>query len=915
MQLTPPRRLALPASRLPVISAVAALMLGWVLSGSSPWAGQTLVMVVGVIVVIWLSAVTTRDRAAVWIVAASLVCRLILAIVLLVAASAEWPVVSSLRSEAGYWTFALDASAYEQHVRQLLAGDWTDGYWINELTGEAYRLGRLEAPRPDLIRVPGEGPAVPPDGRSGWRWTSGGEWVNDVTRERYRDGELIPLPAPVPGSGPSVPPDEQPGWRWTSDGQWVNDLTGGVFRGGAVVQATVAAPPPGSGPEVPPDERPDWRWTSDGEWVNDVTGEIFVYQPPPPPATSSGQEELSIAPPDQRPGWRWTSEGQWVNDLTGEFFRDGEVIAPPPVAAPAPGSGPDAAPDARPGWRWTGEGQWVNDLTGEYYRDGEVLAPPPVAAPTPGSGPDAPPNEQPGWRWTSDGRWLNDLTGELFVSEESPETPSMPTQAPSSGQRAPSIDGGSAARPGDAASLADCAAAACLLTVPVNGFSRLIVSAPEPSPGTPEMYVSSPAELVRGLASVQTVPRSEPDEMRAIVRPPVGDPGQQILTGLGPASPPDDRPGWRWVTGSPLPHPTRWFALPVAIVEAIYGHTPLTPMGLNALYAALATLLAYSIVRIWGDRNAARLACLLVGFWPSWVIWSAVFLKESLILLVLLCSVRLSIALARTWRSWRPRNWWRTAGLSIAFAATVAYLHELREVIAWGWLLAIAVAPVGTVADALQQRRYKLVALLVAVPTIGLALILIAVSLPKLGRNCVDCHLLSTESSSALVRVIAERRQGSLSTRGGLTVGADRAVTSLPDVLGLLPLSVGNTLLAPYPNSWLQLGQTTGAFRVFAAFEAVILYALLLPLLWGTWQTVRRRAPAALPTAVLALSLTVIMGLVVVNEGTLFRIRDAPLVLLLLLGIAGWDLALWRQRLSRVLVSLYLRRVPVGGQG
>jgi hypothetical protein len=54
--------------------------------------------------------------------------------------------------------------------------------------------------------------------------------------------------------------------------------------------------------------------------------------------------------------------------------------------------------------------------------------------------------------------------------------------------------------------------------------------------------------------------------------------------------------------------------------------------------------------------------------------------------------------------------------------------------------------------DALQHRRYRFAALLVGIPAIGLALILIAVSLPKLDRNCVDCPVLSTESSSAPVR-------------------------------------------------------------------------------------------------------------------------------------------------------------------
>ena len=132
---------------------------------------------------------------------------------------------------------------------------WTDGHWTNDLTGEQYRMGQLYASRPELIRVPGEGPIVPPDERPGWRWTSGGQWLDDPTGELYRAGKWS---ARRPGRRRSravarAPPDGRPGWRWSSDGHWLNDLTGELYRDGELI-APVArpAPPPGSGPAAPP---------------------------------------------------------------------------------------------------------------------------------------------------------------------------------------------------------------------------------------------------------------------------------------------------------------------------------------------------------------------------------------------------------------------------------------------------------------------------------------------------------------------------------------------------------------------------------------------------------------------------------------------------------------------------------------
>ena len=172
-------------------------------------------------------------------------------------------------------------------------------------------------------------------------------------------------------------------------------------------------------------------------------------------------------------------------------------------------------------------------------------------------------------------------------------------------------------RIGDGDALGDCGVDTCRPVLPGSSSGRFNSVVPN-QPCRPHHRYSLGSPRKRPVGSPgQAVPQSVPAEVHAIVRPSGSDPHQQTAPDRGPNDPPDARPGWRWESGSLLPHPARWFALPVAMVVAVYGYTPLTPMGLNALYAALATLLTYSIVRTWGDRRAARLACLVVGFWPS----------------------------------------------------------------------------------------------------------------------------------------------------------------------------------------------------------------------------------------------------------------------------------------------------------
>ena len=64
---------------------------------------------------------------------------------------------------------------------------------------------------------------------------------------------------PAPGTTPAVPPDDRPGWRWTSEGGWLNDLTGEQFVDGTLVSPSDPQPAPDSESYLPPDDRLAWR--------------------------------------------------------------------------------------------------------------------------------------------------------------------------------------------------------------------------------------------------------------------------------------------------------------------------------------------------------------------------------------------------------------------------------------------------------------------------------------------------------------------------------------------------------------------------------------------------------------------------------------------------------------------------------
>ena len=106
------------------------------------------------------------------------------------------------------------------------------------------------------------------------------------------------------------------------------------------------------------------------------------------------------------------------------------------------------------------------------------------------------------------------------------------------------------------------------------------------------------------------------------------------------------------------------FSLPMAAVYWVFGASPLHVILLNAWLGAICGLLAYRLAaRVGADRSRALAAAVLVGFWPSSVIWSTQVLKDLSGHALILCAFVLAAGL---WQGVAvglaaPRR--RTAGL------------------------------------------------------------------------------------------------------------------------------------------------------------------------------------------------------------------------------------------------------------
>lgn len=111
-------------------------------------------------------------------------------------------------------------------------------------------------------------------------------------------------------------------------------------------------------------------------------------------------------------------------------------------------------------------------------------------------------------------------------------------------------------------------------------------------------------------------------------------------------------------------------------------------------------------------------------------------------------------------------------------------------------------------------------------------------------------------------------------------------------LLGGLARGLRDSLLFPYPWQRWPANEHWTVFNLAVSAQGVLWYALLLGILPGVASQVRRRPDIALPLALWGLGLGLLLAFVVLNRGTLFRLRDMAIMPLVLFWGLGWP---WRR--------------------
>ena len=327
------------------------------------------------------------------------------------------------------------------------------------------------------------------------------------------------------------------------------------------------------------------------------------------------------------------------------------------------------------------------------------------------------------------------------------------------------------------------------------------------------------------------------------------------------------------------------YSLCFLVFRPLFGSSILTIEPLNLIYYLLILILTFSVGKQVAGQRAAFLACAIVGLWPSLLLHTTQLLRDPLFIAGVL-----ALVLVLTKLLTRAYNWAKGLAMALAGSAAAVVILMTRSEI---WLvvrITVFVAIVLFAIRMLQERKF----LAGNLAGIGLLLVVTTFVLPipniiqqEVG---VSVGIPVRDSELPLWARIAKRRRGFIAEsyeQSGSSIDSAVEFSSQGDAIKFVPRAIVIGYLAPFPKMWFSAGYNVGLIgRLLSGVETSLTYGLELMacvFLWRNWRSLQ------VWLLVMAAALGILaLGMVVVNVGTLYRMRYGLWILLTVLGSAGF---------------------------
>ncbi|HEX8096789.1 MAG TPA: hypothetical protein VF507_02080 [Pyrinomonadaceae bacterium] len=334
-----------------------------------------------------------------------------------------------------------------------------------------------------------------------------------------------------------------------------------------------------------------------------------------------------------------------------------------------------------------------------------------------------------------------------------------------------------------------------------------------------------------------------------------------------------------------LPVHVKLYSLSFALLGPLLGNNILAAEPLNLLYYLATLCLVFKIAAESFDRRAGLLAAGIVGLWPSLLLHGTQMLREQLFIAVTLAPVLILTRLLNRAYTWRRGLAASLAGTSVLAAAWLVRAES------WGLVrAAVFLTACLFVVRTLRERR----------PAAGnvlcvSVLLLVAWAVPQVAAKLagvpgVRPGVSAEQRSLPAWAVIAKRRQQFIkeSTESNALSNIDTEVEfqNAGDVLRHVPRAAVVGFFAPFPRMWFDTGGFVGrSGRLLAGAETFLTYVIELLVVAALVK--RRNSLSAWLLFLTAAAGVTALGMVVINVGTLYRMRYTFWVMLVVLGAEG----------------------------
>ncbi|HKO41870.1 MAG TPA: hypothetical protein VJU84_01165 [Pyrinomonadaceae bacterium] len=354
---------------------------------------------------------------------------------------------------------------------------------------------------------------------------------------------------------------------------------------------------------------------------------------------------------------------------------------------------------------------------------------------------------------------------------------------------------------------------------------------------------------------------------------------------------------------APYPLHAKLYSLSFAALSWFFGYTILSAELLNLVCYLSIIVLVYRLGVDTFDARAGLFAAGVVALWPSYLLHSTQLLKDQFFIIAMLALVYAGVRLLSVHLT-LPAGF--RAGVAGGVAVVAIWLIR-REM----WQLAFAsvvILALLVVACSLYEKRLR------AGTAAGTAVLVLALCIPFAVRpyrnpnpdspagKAIQAKPETPECQRrlALAQLEGGHDRGFRSLRGrivrsrvaatcapsGSNIDADLQLNRDRDIALYLPRAFAIGMFAPFPGMWFSTGELVGLKgRMLSGGEMLVTYLIELAALLGLWFG-RGRLTTWMLTLSVAVGITA-LGLAMPNIGTLYRLRYAFWMMLVVLAAGG----------------------------